>query len=277
MTELDRLLQHAQSAALDAGAAIRKCPAPSPTPAGPGSIAQTLADLRAHEALAGTLSSISPRLPIASEEGDRHVTSDRYWLVDPLDGTKEYLAGNGEYTVNVALIENGYPVLGVMYVPEADLLYWAAEGLGTWMRRGQTTTPLPTLAPAPATQPRVLMSRSHSSAAMGQALDRLRAAGAVIEGLGSSWKFARVAEGAADLYVRLSPTYAWDTAAGQCLIEQRGGRVGGVDNRLRYACSDALAPGFLAAGTPEIWHHWAGVLEVKTVLHPPGGSDDRAR
>ena len=275
MTELDHLLQRAQSAALNAGAAIRKCPAPSPTPASLGPIAQTPADLRAHEALVGALSSIPPHLPIASEEGDRHVVCDRYWLIDPLDGTKEYLAGNGEYTVNIALIKEGYPVLGVVYVPESDLLYWAAEGLGVWMRHGQNTTQLS--APTPATRLRVLTSRSHSSAAMSQALDRLRTAGAVLEGLGSSWKFARVAEGAADLYVRLSPTYAWDTAAGQCLIEQRGGRVGGADDRLRYACSDALAPGFLAAGTPEIWHHWTEMLDVKTVLHPPRGSDDRIR
>ena len=97
---------------------------------------------------------------------------------------------------------------------------------------------------------------------MTQALDFLQRRGVAVQPLGSSGKFARVAEGAADLYVRLSPTHAWDTAAGQCLVEQRGGVVGSANGRLGYPRSDARAPAFLAAGTPTLWSEWAEILAL---------------
>lgn len=267
MPKSERLLAAAQTAAVCAGDAILACGRPPETGTVTGSGPQTLADRRAHDVLVAQLSAVSPHLPIASEEGDRQVTADRYWLVDPLDGTKEYLAGNGEYTVNIALIEEGYPVLGVLYVPAAHRLYWAACGLGAWRRQAQKTERLPVQQGG--IIPRALVSRSHSSSAMAQALDALQTRGAAVQTLGSSWKFAQVAEGAADLYVRLSPTYAWDTAAGQCLLEQRGGRVADAAGRLRYGQSDALSPGFLAAGTPALWSDWAEALGLDATAHVP--------
>ncbi|MHB1516450.1 MAG: 3'(2'),5'-bisphosphate nucleotidase CysQ family protein [Acidiferrobacteraceae bacterium] len=259
------LLEAAKTAVLEAGAVILACPPPQ---GGFPANGQTAADRQAHRIITEVLSRLASHLPIASEEGDRHVVAGRYWLVDPLDGTKEYVAGNGQYTVNVALIEGGYPVLGAVYVPAADALYWGALDLGAWVLRGSETRPLPVEAQGGAL--RVLTSRSHSSPAMQRAADTLRAEGAVIEHLGSSWKFARVAEGSADLYVRLSPTYAWDTAAGQCLVEAAGGFVGGPGGRLRYVVSDALTPGFIVARSAKAWHDWAGVIGLAQISEGGG-------
>ncbi len=259
------LLEAAKTAVREAGAVILACPPPQ---GGFPANGQTAADRQAHRTITEVLSRLAPHLPVASEEGDRHVVAGRYWLVDPLDGTKEYVAGNGQYTVNVALVEDGYPVLGAVYVPVADILYWGALNLGAWVQRDSETRPLPVEAQGEVLH--VLTSRSHSSPAMQRAVGTLRAEGAVIEHLGSSWKFVRVAEGSADLYVRLSPTYAWDTAAGQCLVEAAGGFVGGPGGRLRYAVSDALTPGFIAARSAKVWHDWAEALELAQVSEGGG-------
>lgn len=260
-SEATALLDAAKTAVEEAGSVILACPRPSD---GYPASGQTPADRKAHQAITEVLSRRAPKVPLASEEGHRHVTARRYWLVDPLDGTKEYVAGNGQYTVNVALIEDGYPVLAAVSVPVTGELYWGSLAGGAWMRQGPAAKQLP--AESQGMVLRVLTSRSHSSPAMAHATELLRASGAVIEHLGSSWKFARVAEGSSDLYVRLSPTYAWDTAAGQCLVESAGGFVGGAAGRLCYAASDDLTPGFIAARSEAMWRKWASTLEIAKVL-----------
>lgn len=263
MVDIMRLLSAAKVAAVSAGHAIRDCPSPASHAETP---AVTTADRVAHEIVTMQLERIDSSVPIASEEGDRQVVADRYWLVDPLDGTKEYVAGNGEYTVNVALIENEYPVLGVIYVPEGDLLYWAGKGCGAWRSQKGKEMALPLNQRRQ--KPTVLVSRSHSSEQMRAPIDFLHGRGAVIRPLGSSWKFGFVAEGSADLYLRLGATYAWDTAAGQCLVEQQGGIVAGGQGRLRYPRSDTLTPGFLAATTSMLWEEWARELDLAAKWNP---------
>lgn len=258
-------LDAAKTAVEEAGSVIRTCPRPSD---GYPASGQTPADRQAHQTITEVLSRLAPHVPIASEEGARHMTVCRYWLVDPLDGTKEYVAGNGQYTVNVALIEDGYPVVAAVSVPVTGELYWGSLEGGAWMRQGPAAKQLP--AKSQDKILRVLTSRSHSSPAMEQATRVLQAEGAVIEHLGSSWKFARVARGSCDLYVRLSPMYAWDIAAGQCLVEAAGGFVGGAEGRLRHAASDSLTPGFIAARSEALWRKWASTLEITKVLKTGG-------
>ncbi len=157
-----------------------------------------------------------------------------YWLVDPLDGTKEFLKGLPEYTVNVALVDAGVPVLGVIYVPAADCLYLAARGQGARRldARGETR-----LLAAPVAQPRrAVVSRSHLSPETGALLARLGVTETIPRG--SSLKMCAVAEGAADLYPRLGPTRLWDTAAGTAIAAEAGCDVVGLDGR-----AAALRPG----------------------------------
>ncbi|MEZ0353382.1 3'(2'),5'-bisphosphate nucleotidase CysQ [Mycobacterium sp. pR1184] len=181
----------------------------------------TDADLAANQYIAKHLKLLDAGIPIVSEESelpDYEVRKQwhRFWLVDPLDGTKEFVRGSGEFTVNIALIENGEPVAGVVYVPEKDLLYYAEKGRGSWKQVGEHPpvrifSSLPDLARGIT----VVESKSHPSPELNFYLkdflvkDRLAA--------GSSLKFCLVAEGLADIYPRLNPTMEWDVAAGDCI------------------------------------------------------------
>jgi 3'(2'), 5'-bisphosphate nucleotidase len=188
----------------------------------------TEADLVAHNVIAGGLSALSS-WPIISEEAalvDWQIRRrwERYWLIDPLDGTKEFVKRNGEFTVNIALIEHGKPILGVVVAPILKRSYFAAQGLGAFRQDwGHAPIPIHVSEHAPAAVWRVVGSRSHQS-------DEVKALLAFIGNvslvsMGSSLKFCLVAEGAADLYPRLAPTSEWDTAAAQCVVEQAGGAV----------------------------------------------------
>jgi 3'(2'), 5'-bisphosphate nucleotidase len=214
----------------------------------------TEADRAANAVINAGLDALAPRYPIVSEENApipfaerRHF--ERYWLVDPLDGTREFIGRNGEFTVNIALIEGGFPVLGVVYVPATAELYRAALGLGAWREREGETMPLRAArfrADAPGL--RVLASRSH--------LDERTQA--FIAGLsnpqllqrGSSLKMMMLAAGQADLYPRLGPTSEWDTAAPQIILEEAGGQVLEWESRARlgYNKEDVANPYFLAQG-----------------------------
>jgi 3'(2'), 5'-bisphosphate nucleotidase len=207
----------------------------------------TRADRAAEAILVAGLRPLLPGVAIVSEEGDVEaavaLAGSTYWLVDPLDGTKEFLKGFPEYTVNVALVEGGVPVLGAIHVPAADTLYLAARGLGARRRdaRGETR-----LLAAPVAQPRrAVVSRSHLSSETSALLDRLGVTETVRRG--SSLKLCAVAEGAADLYPRLGPTRLWDTAAGAAIAAEAGCDVvalGGAP--LRYDLAAGLVhPGFL--------------------------------
>lgn len=224
------LLSSVLQIALDAGAAIleiyhQATPAEAILDKGNDS-PLTLADLAAHQCICAGLAKIS-NLPILSEEAATLAWDERkqwasYWLIDPLDGTKEFLKRNGEFTVNIALIQGNKAVLGVVYAPVLQRAYFAAEGVGAMRQDNGLAAQAIHVAPRAATW-RVVGSRSHGSDAMADFTQFLGAVDLVA--MGSSLKLCLVAEGAADLYPRLAPTSEWDTAAAQCVVEQAGGEV----------------------------------------------------
>ncbi len=212
----------------------------------------TEADLAAHRIIVDSLATLTPQLPVLSEESAAIDWSERsqwtrYWLVDPLDGTREFVKRNGEFTVNIALIDTHRPVLGVVQTPVSGELACAWDGGGAWLTRSgekahrigtrQRRAPL-----------MVAGSRSHASAHEGELLGRLGACAKLP--LGSSLKFVRIAAADADLYLRLGPTCEWDTAAGQCVLEQAGGAVLDFNGRpLTYNARESLInPDFFAVG-----------------------------
>lgn len=227
----------------------------------------TVADRNSHVALVEGLSELSD-LPILSEEAADISWAERqswtqYWLLDPLDGTKEFIKKNGEFTVNVALIDRGKPVLGVVYVPDKEILYYGVKGVGAFRVDGTSGAPVAIqVAPLPdADQPwRLVGSRSHQSEAFkifAEQFDNPK-----IVSMGSSLKLCLVAEGAADLYPRLGLTSEWDTAAAQAVVEAAGGRVIDWETKrdLRYNCKDSLLnPSFIVcAKTSPAWFKESG-------------------
>ncbi len=221
----------------------------------------TEADLAAHRLILAELSRITPELPVLSEESASEIDSaernswSRYWLVDPLDGTREFVARNGEFTVNIALIDAHRPVLGVVHIPVSDTTYSGIPGVGAWREaNGRATSSISVRRPARPVL-RVLGSRSHASPKL---VDALKAMGPhELISAGSSIKLCLVAEGAADLYPRLGPTSEWDIAAGQAVIEA-GGQVVDLNGQpLNYnARPTLLNPDFLAYGDPDCWRRW---------------------
>jgi 3'(2'), 5'-bisphosphate nucleotidase len=171
------------------------------------------------------------------------------WVVDPLDGTREFVKRNGEFTINIALVSDRQPVLGLIAAPAQRVVYWGARGLGAYRQRsGEAPTAIRV---SPRQTPlRIVGSRSHASAETEAFVQRLGAH--VTTGIGSSLKFCLVAEGGADLYPRFGPTSEWDTAAGQALLEAAGGQVTCLDGRrLRYNCRETLLNGdFVAFNHP---------------------------
>lgn len=231
----------------------------------------TDADLAAHNILLPALARLLPDTPVLSEESTIPDYAERrqwhrYWLVDPLDGTKEFINRNGEFTVNVALIEGSQPILGVIYVPVTKTTYVGGRGIGAVkskdsQRRAISARPL-----APRIErhePVVLaMSRRHRSATLEASLNHIADTLGEVEtqAVGSSLKFCLVAEGRADLYPRMGPTSEWDTAAAQAIVEAAGGAV--VDRNfkpLRYNMKEELLnPDFFALGDPQF--HWRSLL-----------------
>jgi 3'(2'), 5'-bisphosphate nucleotidase len=210
----------------------------------------TLADLESQRVILEALSALTPDIPILSEESAQAPWEERrrwgeLWVVDPLDGTREFVKRNGEFTVNIALVVEHEPVLGIVSAPARGLLYWGAAGLGAFSHH-RGATQLPIKVSAPQNPLRVVGSRSHSSPDTTAYLDRLRPH--VMTGIGSSLKFCLVAEGKADLYPRFGPTSEWDTAAGQALLEAAGGHVTRLDgHRLRYNCRESVLNGDFVA------------------------------
>ncbi len=189
----------------------------------------TAADLASHRIICESLAQLTPNLPILSEESAeipaaQRMTWKKYWLVDPLDGTKEFIKRNGEFTVNIALIENGEPILGVVYAPVLDVCYCAARGAGAYMQRGAgTAQSIKVKAHAAGESINVVASRSHSDARTEALLKQLGDCATI--GMGSSLKLCLVAEGMAHFYPRLGPTMEWDTAAAHAVVNEAGGTV----------------------------------------------------
>ncbi|MDH4125629.1 MAG: 3'(2'),5'-bisphosphate nucleotidase CysQ [Gammaproteobacteria bacterium] len=222
----------------------------------------TQADLASHRHIAAGLAALTPAIPIISEEGglpDFSVRGhwQRYWLIDPLDGTKEFVSRNGEFTVNIALIENGRPIFGVVHVPVQQRTYVGCTGRGSERRENSTVTPIRVAVQSQ--QPvRVVGSRSHRGSSLDAFLQNLGDYDMVP--MGSSLKFCTVAEGKADVYPRLGPTSEWDTAAAQAVVEQAGGLVLELDGKpLSYnRKQDILNPWFVVTGPQD--HDWLALL-----------------
>ncbi len=210
----------------------------------------TEADLRADALIRQALTAVYPGVYILSEESRSagSQAADTFFLVDPLDGTKEFLKRNGEFTVNIALVQDGVPVLGVVLAPALGELFYAARGLGAYKRTANgAERRLQPGARAEDAPLRVIGSRSHGG-------DKLAAWLATLEGAhsfvaaGSSLKFCRIAESQADVYPRFGPTSQWDTAAAQCVLEAAGGAVLDWEGQpLHYGLQRALLnPEFVA-------------------------------
>jgi 3'(2'), 5'-bisphosphate nucleotidase len=218
----------------------------------------TRADIAAHHIISAGLARLTPDWPLLSEEAadiswHTRCQWQRYWLVDPLDGTKEFIKRNGEFTVNIALIDNGVPVLGVVYAPVLDWLYAGVQGTGATKQTVAGRQHI-RVAAVPTGQGtlRVVASRTHRGAALDAWLEQVGKQFAAVEtvSMGSSLKICLVAEGSADIYPRLAPTSEWDTAAAQAILEAAGGAL--VDlhgNTLDYGRkAELLNPHFLAVG-----------------------------
>lgn len=211
----------------------------------------TLADLAAHHVIAQALKQLTPDVPVVSEEDAASLShrqpDGRFWLIDPMDGTKEFISRNGEFTVNIALIDHGVPVFGVVYAPVLGQMYWGAPQIGAFCEQaGHVRQICVTGAVGPDDLCRVLASKSHLNPETSAFIARLGRHELVQAG--SSLKFCRIAEGQADVYPRLAPTCEWDTAAAQAVLEAAGGFVvdlAGVP--LKYGKPDILNPSFVAA------------------------------
>jgi 3'(2'), 5'-bisphosphate nucleotidase len=211
----------------------------------------TLADERAEALITCALQALSPSWPVVAEEaasrGECPVVGDTFWLVDPLDGTREFVARNGEFTVNIALVAQGEPLLGVVYVPVQDTLYAGGAGLGAWVERSGQRLAISSRA-LPGEGATLVGSRWHGNGTAVQAwLQGKRVAARMTAG--SSLKFGLLAEGRADLYPRFGRTMEWDTAAGHAVLLAAGGNVVDLqDCPLRYGKPGFENPDFVARG-----------------------------
>ena len=213
----------------------------------------TLADQVANDFIVAQLNALTPEVPVIAEEsveaGVLPEVGERFWLVDPLDGTKEFINKNGDFTVNIALIESGAPTLGVVYAPALDESYIGLVGEGAWRRSGAGELELIRARVAPKSGAVVLTSRSHRSPETDAFLSTLNAPQELSRG--SSLKLCVVALGVADYYPRLGRTMLWDIAAGHAVVLGAGGQVCAVESGepLRYEPHVSLAnPHFVATG-----------------------------
>jgi len=215
----------------------------------------TLADTASHTIILKGLHALNPDVPILSEESTETGYETRemwglYWLIDPLDGTKEFVKKNDEFTVNIALIKDGAPVLGVVLAPALKVSYHAAKGAGAFRQDGKGAKPEPIRAgDYREGRLKVMITRSHTSPEL---MDFLKKMGdCEIVSAGSSLKLCRVADGGAHFYPRLGPTMEWDTAAAQCVVEQAGGAVTDLSGEaLTYNKPDLHNPYFMVTGHP---------------------------
>ncbi|HEX7326116.1 MAG TPA: 3'(2'),5'-bisphosphate nucleotidase CysQ [Rhodanobacteraceae bacterium] len=227
----------------------------------------TAADLAAHRIIVAALAELAPEIPVLSEESKalpwaQRSAWQRYWLVDPLDGTREFVKRNGEFTVNIALIEDHVPILGVVLAPVSGELCYGVAGMGAFLEAAPGGLPQPIATRRASAVPVVAGSRSHGGERQAAVLANLGAH--TLVAVGSSLKFCMVARGQADLYLRLGPTSEWDTAAAQCVVEQAGGAVVDLQGApLRYNTKDSLLnPEFLTLGDGSI--DWLQRLGLRT-------------
>lgn len=217
----------------------------------------TAADKAAHQIISVGLAKLTPDIPVLSEEGsaisyEERATWSQFWLVDPIDGTREFVKRNGEFTVNIAFIDNTQPVLGAVYVPVTGVMYFACSGAGAFKQEKGKSAKQIKVTPYVGGTVRIAASRSHS----GDALQKFIEAVGDVEtiGMGSSLKLCLVAEGAADVYPRLGPTSEWDTAAAHAIVNCAGGKVTDIENNpLRYNKENILNPWFIVSDGVTDW------------------------
>ncbi|GAB5521800.1 MAG: 3'(2'),5'-bisphosphate nucleotidase CysQ [Rhodothermales bacterium] len=223
----------------------------------------TLADTAVHRFLVSELRVLTPELPVLSEESEEKEYEGRrdwntFWLIDPLDGTKEFIKRSDEFTVNIALVRGEEPILGVVHAPALEAAWSGAEGVGSFMTRQGARVPIQVRA-ARAEALTVVASRDHA----GPQVEQMMSANPsmALTSMGSSLKFCLVAEGRADLYPRLSPTMEWDTAAAQAVVEAAGGRVVTPQGeRLRYNKADLRNEAFIVVGDTDLnWEKRFGI------------------
>lgn len=226
----------------------------------------TEADLAANKVILAGLKKLTPTIPIISEEDGLRPFEERsswplYWLVDPLDGTREFIQRNGEFTVNIALIENGVAILGVVHAPVLQLTYYAVKGEGSFKISANNKIEKISVAKHCATPVRVAGSRSFTCNDFINFVRNLPKCEVI--NLGSALKSCLVAEGGADIYPRFGLTSEWDTAATQCILEEAGGYLVDLNLQpLRYNTKDCLLnPYFLAFGNTEM--DWASYCSVE--------------
>lgn len=223
----------------------------------------TQADMASNVTIVEGLGKLTPDIPVLSEESGVPDFSERsrwqrYWLVDPLDGTKEFIKRNGEFTVNIALIDDKRPVFGVVHIPVKCKTYLGCAGYGAELRSANASAVKIRVADKTADPARVVGSRSHRGSSLDGFLENLGRY--EMHAVGSSLKFCLVAEGAADVYPRLGPTSEWDTAAAQAVLEQAGGSVLTLEGKpLSYnSKAEILNPNFLAIGPGD--RDWLGMV-----------------
>lgn len=211
----------------------------------------TAADIASHHVIVDGLKALTPDIPILSEESanapwEERRNWGRFWLVDPIDGTKDFTNRTGEFTVNIALIENGEPVMGVVTAPALNEAYWGIKGQGAWKREADgSTRKLQVVNPPEAI--RTVASKNHLNQETRDFIDQL--GNHELVQAGSSLKFCRIAEGQADIYPRLGPTCEWDTGAAHAVLVAAGGKVTQLDGTpLAYGKEDVLNPYFVASG-----------------------------
>ena len=261
--QLEELIEPVVSLAIEAGEAILEVYATDFDVQSKGDESPlTQADLASHRRIVAGLERLTPDIPIISEEEGLpafEVRSQwqRYWLIDPLDGTKEFVNRNGEFTVNIALIDRCKPVFGVVHVPVHGKTYLGCNGHGAELRDGASSTAI-RVAEASTRPLRVVGSRSHRGSSLDGFLENVGEADMLP--MGSSLKFCVVAEGRADIYPRLGPTSEWDTAAAQAVVEQAGGQVLELDGKpLSYnKKEDILNPWFIVIGPTD--RDWLALL-----------------
>lgn len=229
----------------------------------------TEADTRSHQIINRALQARYPEIPILSEEGKEidYATRSkwsRFWLVDPLDGTKEFIKRNGEFTVNIALVEGHTPIWGMIYIPVVDVVYVADVNQGAWQIKDGKRQNL-TVKPPQDGAIRVIKSRSHPSPQLETMLELLPDHEVITRG--SALKFCAVAAGEADFYPRLGPTWEWDTAAGQAIVAASGGVVLDFKGKpLTYNKASLINGPFLVGSDPG-WLAQKGILERASSLN----------
>ena len=221
----------------------------------------TRADIAANDIIVQGLAQLTPDIPILSEESKQTPYEERkgwtkFWLVDPLDGTKEFIKRNGEFTVNIALIDNSDPMLGVVYAPVLKRIYSAAKGHGAFVQEDKQAKKTIKVAAYNNDRLKVVASRSHAEPDLQGFLDNLGEYDVI--SMGSSLKLCLIAEGKAHLYPRLGPTMEWDTAAAHAIVNVAGGQVTDLSAKsLRYNKENLLNPYFMVAGDPPFpWQNY---------------------